>query len=39
MKEYPKKQEKCSREHESEGKTKGRSETFDKQCLALLHII
>ena len=33
-KEYPKKQEKCSREHESEGQTKGRSERFDKQCHA-----
>ena len=26
QKEYPKKQEKCSREHESEGQTKGRHE-------------
>ena len=43
MKEYqkedPKKHEKCSREHESEGQTKGRSERFDKQCHARIHII
>ena len=39
LKEYPKKQEERSREHESEGQTKGRSERSDKQCRAWIHII
>ena len=38
-KENPKKQEKGSREHESEGQTKGRSDRVDKQCRAWIQII